>query len=104
MAWTSLIIAGLFETFAVTMVSMYKTKGDWRYLILMIIGFLGGLGLLGYALQTIDMGTGYAIWTGISVAASTLIGIIFFKESASWIRILCISVILASAVGLRLVS
>lgn len=102
MAWISLVIAALFETFAVTMINQYKVKNDWKYMILIIIGFVGGLGLLSFALRTIDMGTGYAVWTGISVVASSIIGIIIFKESADWKRITCILMILISVIGLKL--
>lgn len=102
MAWFFLVVAGLFETFAVAMLSQYTITGRKKYIFLMVIGFVAGLGLLSYSLQSIDMGTAYAIWTGISVVASSLIGILYFRESADLRRILCIVVILSSVVGLKL--
>ena len=74
MAWFTLLIAGLLETFAVTMINQYSMRRNWRTLFFIIFGLSFALGLLSYSLQTIPMGTGYAIWTGISVIGSSFIG------------------------------
>lgn len=104
MAWFALTAAGIFETFAVTMLNRYSVKKDWQSIALMLLGFLAGLSLLSYSLRTIPMGTGYAIWTGISVIFSSLIGMIYFGESKSLKRILFLTLILSSAIGLKLIS
>ena len=103
MAWFVLIVAGLFETLAVTMMNRYARDSSWQNLLGIVLSFLGGLGLLGYALRTIPMGTGYAVWTGISVVASSIIGIIYFGDSKSLGRIFFIGLILLSVVGLKLI-
>jgi len=104
MAWFSLIIAGLFETFAVAMINQLSVKRNWQTVVLIIFGLGSALGLLSYSLQTIPMGTGYAIWTGISVVGSAIIGMIYFGESKSWKRMLFVTLILCSAIGLKLIS
>lgn len=104
MAWFALITAGLFEAFAVTMINQLSRKRTWSTLGLIVLGLGLALGFLSYALQTIPMGTGYAIWTGISVVASSLIGMIYFGESKEWKRIFFIALILGSAMGLKLIS
>jgi len=104
MAWFSLIIAGLFETFAVAMINQLSVKRNWQTAVLIIIGLGSALGLLSYSLQTIPMGTGYAIWTGISVVGSSLVGMFYFGESKDWKRLLFIALILGSAIGLKLIS
>ena len=104
MVWLILIIAGLFETFAVTMINQLSVKRNWQTVILIILGLGAALGLLSYSLQSIPMGTGYAIWTGVSVVGSTLVGMIYFGESKSWKRIVFIAMVLGSAIGLKLVS
>ena len=50
------------------------------------------------------MSTAYAVWTGIGAVGGALIGMLFFKESKDIKRIICIAVILASTVGLKLLS
>ncbi len=104
MAWISLIISGLFETFAVTMINRLSIKRNWQTVIYIILGLGMALAFLSYALQTIPMGTGYAIWTGISVVCSSLIGMFYFGESKSWLRLLFITLILSCAIGLKLIS
>ncbi len=104
MAWFILIIAGLCETFAVAMINQLSVKRNWQTVILIILGLGSALALLSYSLQSIPMGTGYAIWTGISVVGSALIGMFYFGESKDWRRILFITLILSSAIGLKLIS
>ncbi|MGI5939952.1 MAG: DMT family transporter [Thermoleophilia bacterium] len=104
MAWLALIIAGLSETFAVTMINQLSVRRSWQTAALIILGLGAALASLSYALQTIPMGTGYAVWTGISVIGSSLIGIFYFGESKSWQRIFCISLILISVIGLKMIS
>ncbi|MEI3612703.1 DMT family transporter [Pseudogracilibacillus sp. SO30301A] len=104
MAWLTLVLAGLFETFAVAMINQLSVKRNWQTVFLIIFGLGSALGLLSYSLQTIPMATGYAIWTGISVVGSSLIGMIYFGESKDWKRMLFITLILGSAIGLKLIT
>ena len=104
MAWFVLVIAGLCETFAVAVINQLSVKRNWQTVVLIILGLGSALGFLSYSLQTIPMGTGYAIWTGISVVGSALIGMFYFGESKDWKRIFFIALILSSAVGLKLIS
>ena len=104
MAWISLIISGMFETFAVSMINRSTIKKDWQTVIYIIIGIGMSLLFLHYSLIYIPMGTAYAIWTGISVVCSSLIGMLYFGESKSIYRIVFIALILTSAIGLKLIS
>lgn len=104
MAWIVLIIAGMGEIFGVMSIK-YFTQSKKLLPLLGIMLFFGiSFTLLSLAMQSIPMGTAYAIWTGIGTAGSALIGILFFKESAEWKRILFLSSILIGAVGLKLFS
>lgn len=104
MAWFVLILAGLCETFAVAMINQLIIKRNWQTVMFVILGLGLALSLLSYSLQSIPMGTGYAIWTGISVVGSSLIGMVYFGESTSWKRIVFITMILCSAIGLKLIA
>ena len=70
------------------------------FLIFSIISFW----LLTKAIQTIPLGTAYAVWTGIGAVGTVLIGIFFFQESAGFWRVFFISILIMSVVGLKLVS
>jgi len=104
MAWFTLILAGLLETFGVAMINQLSVKRSWKTVFLLIVGFGLSLALLSYSLRFIPMGTGYAIWTGIGVVGGALVGMLFYGESKDWKRIVFIAMILGSAVGLKLVS
>lgn len=104
MAWVILMLAGLCETFAVAMINQLSVKRNWQTVSLIILGLGLALGLLSYSLRSIPMGTGYAVWTGISVVGSALIGMIYFEESKDWKRLIFITMILYSAIGLKVIS
>ncbi|MFC5464607.1 DMT family transporter [Lederbergia graminis] len=104
MAWFTLILAGLLETFGVAMINQLSVKRNWQTVILLILGFGSSLALLSYSLRYIPMGTGYAIWTGIGVVGGALVGMIFYGESKEWKRLVFIAMVLAAAIGLKLVS
>ena|SRR5690625_826892 len=105
MAWFSLVIAGLLEAFAVAMINQLRiTTRPLQTILLIIIGFAVSFSLLSYSLQTISMGTGYAVWTGIGIVGGVLVGMIFYGESSDWRRISFVSLIIVAVIGLRLIS
>jgi paired small multidrug resistance pump len=104
MAWITLILAGLLETFGVAMINQLSVKRNWQTIVFLILGFGTSLALLSYSLQFIPMGTGYAIWTGIGVVGGALVGMLFYGESKDWKRMVFIAMILGAAVGLKLIS
>ncbi|NMA02975.1 MAG: multidrug efflux SMR transporter [Clostridia bacterium] len=104
MAWFTLILAGLMETFGVAMINQLHIKKNWQTLVFLILGFGLSFSLLSYSLRFIPMGTGYAIWTGIGVVGGTLTGMVFYGESRDWQRLFFIALVLSSAIGLKLVS
>ena len=62
------------------------------------------LGLLGLALKSVRVGTAYAIWTGIGAVGTAILGMILFGESREAARLLCIVLIVAGIVGLKLLT
>lgn len=104
MAWILLVIAGLFEVVGVTGINKVNKEGDFRAYAIMIVGFTLSFVSLSVAMQSISMGTAYAVWTGIGTAGGALVGMLFFNESKEWRRILFISLIIVAAVGLKLIS
>jgi len=104
MAWVMLSIAGILEiAFAL---SMKASEGFTRLIpgVLTVGTGLASVVLLSLALRTLPIGTGYAIWTGIGAAGTAILGIAVLGDSAAPVRILCIGLILAGVIGLRLVS
>ena len=58
--------------------------------------------LLNKAIQTIPIGTAYAVWTGIGAVGTAIIGILFFNEAAEFWRVFFIFTLIASIIGLKL--
>ncbi|MHA7098120.1 DMT family transporter [Priestia aryabhattai] len=104
MAWISLILAGIFEMFGVTMINKVNKDRTWKSLLLLIISFGASFIFLAYAMQSLPMGTAYAVWTGIGASGGAILAMIFYGESKDWKRILFIAMILGAAVGLKLIS
>jgi len=104
MAWTLLLVAGLFEIGWA--IGLKYTDGFTRLVpsALTLIAMTVSVVLLALALRSIPVGTGYAVWTGIGAVGTALLGIVLFGESASVARLGCIALIIAGIVGLKLVS
>jgi quaternary ammonium compound-resistance protein SugE len=59
------------------------------------------MGLLEVASRSIPMGAAYAVWGGIGAVGTVIVGILWFHEPASTIRLLLILAIVAAIAGLR---
>lgn len=102
MSWFFVIMAGLFEVIGVMGIAKWNKRASIPNFAFMAGGFLISFLLLSLAMRNMEMGTAYAVWTGIGTVGSALVGILFFKESRSVARILFIALVLAAVVGLKL--
>lgn len=107
MNWIFLIIGGLFEVgFAFCLGKAKETTGTemygW-YTGFLVMLFLS-MGLLIKATQTLPIGTAYAVWTGIGAVGTVLVGILVFKEPVTFLRLLFLTTLVGSIVGLKAVS
>jgi quaternary ammonium compound-resistance protein SugE len=101
--WVALLIAGLLE---VAWASGFKFVGLQRPVTSLFVGVLmvASFWFLWLATQKLPIGTAYAIWTGIGAVGAAGVGILVFGEPATTLRILCILLIVAGIVGLKLFS
>ena len=102
MAWLILVLAGLFEVgwavglkYTEGFTRLWPTLGTVAAMVVSIV-------LLGLALKSLPVGTAYAIWTGIGTVGTAILGIILLGESAAAMRLVCIGLIVAGIVGLKL--
>ena len=102
MPWLILVISGLFES--VWAIALSRTAGFTRplptatFAVALVISMAG----LGYALRSIPIGTGYAVWVGIGVAGTAVAGMTVLGESASLPRILALLLVVAGVIGLKI--
>jgi quaternary ammonium compound-resistance protein SugE len=103
-AWVALFLAGLLEVgWAVGLKFTEGFTRPWPT-VATAVALVGSMALLGVALRTLPLGTAYAVWTGIGTVGTALLGIALFREPASAMRLMCIGLIVAGIVGLKLVS
>lgn len=104
MSWFYLFTAGLFEIGWA--VGLKYTHGFTRLVpsVFTVGAMVVSLFLLGLALRTLPLGTAYAIWTGIGTIGTAMLGMLLFSEPAEALRLVCIGLIAAGIVGLKLVS
>jgi quaternary ammonium compound-resistance protein SugE len=104
MAWIYLVIAGLFEIgWAIGLKYADGFTRLWPSLWT-IASMVASIVLLGMALKTLPVGTGYAVWTGIGAVGIAALGIYLFGEPATALRLISIGLILSGIVGLKLVT
>lgn len=107
MNWLLLIIAGLFEVGFATCLGMAKEKTGTES-TLWFIGFLVSLAismiLLVKATENLPIGTAYAVWTGVGAVGTVLMGIVLFNEPTDFWRLFFITTLIASIIGLKVVS
>jgi quaternary ammonium compound-resistance protein SugE len=107
LSWLYLIAAGLFEVgFAACLGKARLAEGAalfiWyaAFILCLAISMI----LLIQATKTLPMGTAYAVWTGIGTVGTAIVGIVFFKESADLWRLFFITTLIASIIGLKVVT
>lgn len=107
MHWLLLILGGIFEIgFTFCLGKAKETAGNGQFV--WYIGFAACLAVSMYLLvkatQSLPLGTAYAVWTGIGAVGTVLIGIFVFNDPISFLRILFITTLIASVIGLKVVS
>lgn len=102
MAWLVLFVAGLCEIGWA--IGLKYTEGFSRLVpsVLTVTAMVVSMILLGIALKTLPVGTGYAVWTGIGAVGTAILGIILFGESMEPMRLASVGLIVAGIVGLKL--
>ncbi len=102
MPWILLLVAALFEIgwavglkFTEGFTRLWPTVGTVAMLVTSV-------GLLGMAAKSLPIGTAYAVWTGIGAAGTVLCGILFLGEPATAMRLVCVGLILAGVIGLKI--
>ena len=104
MAWLILFVAGLCEIGWA--IGLKYTEGFTRLVPSILTGtsMVVSVILLGIALKTLPVGTGYAVWTGIGAVGTAILGIFLFGEATDWMRLASIALIVAGIIGLKLTS
>jgi quaternary ammonium compound-resistance protein SugE len=102
MAWVIIVAAGLFETgFAVALKMSHGMTRIWPTAVFAACA-LASFALLTVALRRLEVGSAYAVWTGIGAAGTAVVGMAFLGDTVSATKIVSICLILAGVIGLNL--
>src|SRR5271156_2667786 len=100
--WLAVFAAGLFEIawafglkYSDGLTRFWPTAGTGLAIAL-------SFGLMAVALRSLPFGTAYAVWTGIGAVGSIMVGMLVYSEPADPVRVLCLTLIVAGLVGLKL--
>lgn len=101
MAWIWLLLGGLFEVGFTTCLRFADGFRNWPWTLGFLVSVTASMALLELASRSIPMGTAYAVWTGIGALGTVLIGILWFGEAATPVRLLLILGAVACIAGLK---
>jgi quaternary ammonium compound-resistance protein SugE len=104
MAWIYLIIAGAFEVGFTTSLKLSDNFTNKSWSLVFVICISSSFYFLNKAIQTIPIGTAYAVWTGIGAVGTVIVGMAFFREPSEFWRLFFIFLLIGSILGLKLVS
>ena len=103
-SWIILIIAIVFEIAGSVCLKLSYGFTKTIPSVLLFLFYAVGIMLASFAMKKIDISVAYTIWAGIGTAAVAIIGIVYFKEPSSLVKILSIILIVLGVIGLNLSS
>lgn len=101
-AWGFLAAAIAMEVLGTFLLKLSNGFERWHWGMLSILCYSACFWVLAPALKVIPVGVAYAIWAGVGIVAAAIIGVMAFGERLGAVQLLCIALVLAGAVGLRL--
>lgn len=104
MEWIYLLIAGLFETGWAIGLKYSDGLTKFYPVLFTVVTLILSMYLLEKGLRALPVGTAYAVWTGIGIIGTTVLGIVLFDESMNFSRLIFIGMIAVGIGGLKLVS
>ncbi len=102
MAWFWLILGGLFEVGFTTALRHVDGFRNLPWTLAFLASVTISMALLEYASRSIPMGTAYAVWGGIGAVGTVIVGMAYFDEPATLVRLMLILTIIAAIAGLKL--
>jgi quaternary ammonium compound-resistance protein SugE len=102
MAWTILVVAGIFEIGWA--IGLKYTEGFTRLwpTVGTVAAMVVSLGMLGVAMKSLPLGTSYAVWVGVGAVGTAILGIVLLGESANVGRLVSLGFIIVGIVGLKI--
>lgn len=104
MAWFYLSCAILLEVLGMYYLKLSFGFSKFMPSLLTSVAFILSLIFAAYAMKQIDVSLVYAIWSGLGTLIVVTVGIVYFHEPSSLIKLACMALIMAGVVGLHVTS
>jgi len=104
MGWFYLLFAGVLEVAFTTSLKYAEGFTNLAPSLIFAVAYAASAWFLAKSIQTIPLGTAYAVWTGIGVIGTAMVGVMVFGEPATALRLLFLGFILAGVIGLKVVA
>lgn len=101
MPWIILVLSGVMETVWAAALAASQGLSRLRPAVLFVVALVLSMGGLGYAMRSIPIGTGYAVWVGIGAVGTAVYGMVALNDAVTAGRIVCLVLIVAGVVGLK---
>jgi quaternary ammonium compound-resistance protein SugE len=102
--WLYLVAAGIAEVGFTTFMKLSDGFRRWGFNVCFAACAITSFSLLNVATRNLSLGTAYAIWTGIGAFGTVAVGILFFGDPATFWRLIFLTTLIVSLIGLRVVS
>ncbi|MFI6299236.1 DMT family transporter [Nonomuraea sp. NPDC050790] len=102
MAWILLVIAGALEVVMALSLKMSNGLSQLWWSVSFLVFAVLSFGLLSYSLKSLEVGTAYAVWTGIGAVGTAIVGMVAMGDNVSVVRVASIAFIVVGIVGLNL--
>lgn len=103
-AWTYLAIGIVFEVLGTTCLKLSNGFTQITWSSLCVACFIASLYMLSLSVKTLDISIVYAIWSGVGIALISLIGVFFFQEHFTFLKLFFIGLIMLGVGGLQFIS
>lgn len=107
MSWLLLFLAGICEvtfTFCLGKIKTATGSSLYAWYAAFAVACIASMLLLMKAIQNLPIGTAYAVWTGIGAVGTVILGIVVFKDPVHFWKLFFIFTLIASIIGLKVVS
>lgn len=101
MSWVVLVLSGVLEAVWAAALSASEGLSRLKPSLLFLVALALSMGGLAYAMRDIPIGTGYAVWVGIGAVGAALYGMVALGDPVSVGRVVCLVLIVAGVVGLK---
>ncbi len=100
-AWTYLAAGIVFEVMGTTSLKLSNGFSNSYWSTACIACFIAAMYVLSLSVRTLDISVVYAIWSGVGIALISLIGVFFFQEQLTFLKLFFIALIMVGVIGLQ---